>query len=96
MSTPGDRKGKSTYHSTARWTATYSPSPRYIDALYHTCDGNFQQTQKIKPMDANDYPLTLNGSYYSNERDFETFRKSRPRATQDVRMFLPIMLTILL
>ncbi|KAI0741135.1 hypothetical protein C8Q76DRAFT_608959 [Earliella scabrosa] len=56
---------------------------QYIDALHYTCDGNFQQTQKIKPMDANDYPLTLNGSYYSNERDFETFRKSRPRATQD-------------
>ena len=47
-------------------------------------------------MDANDYPLTLNGSYYSNERDFETFRKSRPRATQDVCLLFPKMLSSVL
>ena len=61
---------------------------RYLDALSHTVDGNFQQTQKIKPMDAKDYPLTLNAMYFSNERDFETFRKNWPRDNKEVRQII--------
>ncbi|RDX46393.1 hypothetical protein OH76DRAFT_1356133 [Lentinus brumalis] len=45
----------------------------FLDALFHTCDGNFQQNQKMKPMDEEDLPLTLGACFYADERDFATY-----------------------
>ncbi|KAI0743712.1 hypothetical protein C8Q80DRAFT_1122124 [Daedaleopsis nitida] len=53
------------------------PGEQYLDVLFHTVDGNLQHTQKTKPMDMNDLPLTLSAAYYANERDFGTFQKLR-------------------
>lgn len=42
--------------------------------MYHTVDGNFHQNQKIKPLDADDYPLSHGGGYFANEEDFQNFQ----------------------
>lgn len=43
---------------------------RFLDALYYSVDGNFQQNQRDKPMDANDFPLTTGAAYFAHEDDF--------------------------
>ena len=62
---------------------------RYLDGLFYTIDGNFQQTQKNKPMDEDDDPLTLGAAYHANEKDFKYFQQTRPRDKKDVRASLP-------
>ncbi len=59
-------------------------SARYLDALFHTIDGNFQHMQKMKPMDMNDMPLTTGAAYYANERDYTTFQKGCPQGKKEV------------
>ena len=48
----------------------------FLDTLFHTVDGNFQSTQKNKPMDQSDYPLTTGAAYFADERDYVIFVKS--------------------
>ncbi|ETW79409.1 hypothetical protein HETIRDRAFT_322626 [Heterobasidion irregulare TC 32-1] len=50
-------------------------SQSFLDALFHTIDGNFHQNQKIKPLDPNDFPLTLGAGYFAHEGDFEAYQK---------------------
>ncbi len=53
--------------------------------MFYTADGNFHQTQKMKPMDPEDEPLTLGAAYYANERLFEFYQKHRPKEKKEVR-----------
>ncbi|KAI1785592.1 hypothetical protein LXA43DRAFT_899410 [Ganoderma leucocontextum] len=46
----------------------------YLDMLFYTIDGNFQASQKFKPMDSTDFPLTTGAAYYADERDYEIYR----------------------
>ena len=48
---------------------------RYLDTFFHTVDGNFHSTQKMKPMDPSDFPLTNGGGYYAEEKEFAQFDK---------------------
>ena len=48
---------------------------RFLDALFHTIDGNFHQNQKMKPLDPNDFPLSLGAGYFAHEGDFEAYQK---------------------
>ncbi|KAF7792778.1 hypothetical protein EIP86_003876 [Pleurotus ostreatoroseus] len=42
---------------------------RYLDALFHTIDGNFVSNQKDKKRDLEDFPLTTGAGYFVDERD---------------------------
>ncbi|EJF55967.1 hypothetical protein DICSQDRAFT_150671 [Dichomitus squalens LYAD-421 SS1] len=55
----------------------------YLDGLHYTIDGNFQQTQKNKPMDEADEPLTLGAAYHADERDFKEFQRTRPKEKKE-------------
>ncbi|PIL33158.1 hypothetical protein GSI_04608 [Ganoderma sinense ZZ0214-1] len=48
---------------------------KYLDTFFHTVDGNFHATQKMKPMDPSDFPLTNGGGYYAEEKKFSQFNK---------------------
>ena len=48
---------------------------RYLDMFFHTVDGNFHSTQKMKPMDPSDFPLTKGAGYYAEEEEFSHFDK---------------------
>ncbi|PCH40637.1 hypothetical protein WOLCODRAFT_45431, partial [Wolfiporia cocos MD-104 SS10] len=37
---------------------------RYLDALFHTVDGNFHQNMREKPSDPDDRPLTKGAAYF--------------------------------
>ncbi|EMD30750.1 hypothetical protein CERSUDRAFT_25709, partial [Gelatoporia subvermispora B] len=37
---------------------------RYLDALYHTVDGNFHQNQREKPSDPDDFALSEGAGYF--------------------------------
>ena len=43
--------------------------------FFHTVDGNFHSTQKMKPMDPSDFPLTKGAGYYAEEEEFSHFEK---------------------
>ena len=58
---------------------------RFLDALFHTVDGNFHQKQKRKPMDEEDLPLTLGSAYYVNEVGFARFQASLKPIAKEVR-----------
>ena len=83
MRNAADLKGTS--ESKYKWTCLSAAhyGARYLDGLHYTIDGNFQQTQKNKPMDEEDEPLTLGGAYYADERDFKEFQRTRPRDKKD-------------
>ena len=44
----------------------------FLDAHYHTVDGNFQQSQKMKPLDVNDRPLTSGAGFWVDENEAKT------------------------
>ena len=52
--------------------------------FFHTVDGNFQSTQKLKPMDPTDFPLTTGAGYFADERDYDMYVKAI-RPEKDVR-----------
>ncbi|KAI0708129.1 hypothetical protein C8T65DRAFT_708633 [Cerioporus squamosus] len=56
---------------------------KYLDALFHTADGNFQQNQKLKPSDPNDEPLTLGAAFYAHEHDFATYQAKRGKEKKE-------------
>ena len=41
----------------------------YLDALFHTIDGNFVSNQKDKKRDLEDFPLTAGAAYFVDERN---------------------------
>ncbi|KAI0735656.1 hypothetical protein C8Q76DRAFT_611678 [Earliella scabrosa] len=45
----------------------------YLDALYYAIDGNYHQHQRKKPLDPNDFALTLGAAYFANEQDFRAY-----------------------
>ena len=49
---------------------------RYLDALFHTIDGNFHQNQRMKPSDPADKALSLGAGYFANDDDFKAFQKT--------------------
>lgn len=53
--------------------------------LFYTIDGNFQASQKYKPMDETDYPLTTGAGSYADERDYEIYRKQLGPPKKEVR-----------
>ena len=57
----------------------------FLDALFHTIDGNFHQNQKMKPLDPNDFPLTLGAGYFAHEGDFEAYQKLLGPMEREVR-----------
>ena len=55
--------------------------------FFYTIDGNFQASQKLKPMDETDYPLTTGAASYANEVDYEVYRANLPPRTKEVSQF---------
>ena len=53
--------------------------------LFYTIDGNFQASQKYKPMDETDYPLTTGAGSYADERDYEVYCKQLGPPKKEVR-----------
>ncbi|KAI0060783.1 hypothetical protein BV25DRAFT_1806721 [Artomyces pyxidatus] len=49
---------------------------RFVDALFHGIDGNFHQNQKVKPLDPNDFALTLGSAYFANAEDFVKYQET--------------------
>lgn len=43
--------------------------------FFHTVDGNFHSSQKMKPMDPSDFSLTNAAGYYVEEKEFSHFQK---------------------
>ena len=80
-----DLKGTSESKYEWIWPVIAHQRSRYLDGLHYTIDGNFQQTQKNKPMDEEDEPLTLGAAYHADERDFKEFQRTRPKNKKDVR-----------
>lgn len=52
--------------------------------MFYTADGNFQQSQKLKPADPNDEPLTLGAAFYCHEHDFATYQANRGKEKKEV------------
>ena len=48
----------------------------FLDALFHAFDGNFHQSQKEKPGDPDDFPLTFGAAYFANETEFKESQKT--------------------
>ncbi|KAI0054763.1 hypothetical protein BV25DRAFT_1816572 [Artomyces pyxidatus] len=48
----------------------------FLDALFYGIDGNFHQNQKVKPLDPNDFALTLGAAYFANAEDFTEYQKT--------------------
>ncbi|KAH9919145.1 hypothetical protein B0H21DRAFT_713026 [Amylocystis lapponica] len=66
-----------------------APEEEYIDALFHTVDGNFHQTQKNKPMDPNDRALSLGASYFANDLEFTRFQHNLAPTNKEASARLP-------
>ncbi|KAI0311061.1 hypothetical protein OF83DRAFT_1166459 [Amylostereum chailletii] len=49
---------------------------RFLDAIFHAIDGNFQSNQKVKPLDRNDTALTGGASYFADTNDFAKYQKT--------------------
>ncbi|KAI0323993.1 hypothetical protein GY45DRAFT_1263709 [Cubamyces sp. BRFM 1775] len=47
----------------------------YLDMLFYSVDGNFHHSQKMKPMDPEDFPLTQGAAYFVNEVDFAEYQE---------------------
>ena len=41
--------------------------------MHTTSDGNFHATEKNKPLDDTDFPMTLGAAYFPDERDYRVF-----------------------
>ena len=63
--------------------------------FFYTIDGNFQASQKLKPMDETDYPLTTGAASYANEVDYEVYRANLPPRSKEVSQFPTLFLAIL-
>ncbi|KAI0730475.1 hypothetical protein C8Q76DRAFT_613044 [Earliella scabrosa] len=50
------------------------PKDEFLDTFHHTADGNFQSSQKMKPMDATDFSLTNAAQYFVEQKDFDQYR----------------------
>ncbi|PIL28222.1 hypothetical protein GSI_09634 [Ganoderma sinense ZZ0214-1] len=48
---------------------------KYLDMFFHTVDGNFHSSQKMKPMDPSDFSLTNAAGYYAEQKEFSHFQK---------------------
>ena len=59
---------------------------RFLDMFFYTIDGNFQASQKLKPMDETDYLLTTGASTYANEVDYEIYRTNLPPRGKEVSL----------
>lgn len=46
---------------------------RYLNMFFHTVDGNFHSTQKMKPMDPPDFSLMNAAGYCVEEKEFLHF-----------------------
>ena len=57
-------------------------SIRFLEAHFHAVDGNFQQSQKLKPMDLNDRPLTQGAGFWVEEQEAATFVRSMKPPTE--------------
>ncbi|KAH9849133.1 hypothetical protein C2E23DRAFT_738021 [Lenzites betulinus] len=57
----------------ADW-ATRSEKDMYLDMLFYSVDGNFHHSQKMKPMDPADFPLTQGAAYFVDEKDFADYQ----------------------
>ena len=58
---------------------------RYLDALFYAIDGNYHQHQRKKPLDPNDFPMTMGAAYFANERDFRSYVTLRGEVEPEVR-----------
>ncbi|EMD32484.1 hypothetical protein CERSUDRAFT_118810 [Gelatoporia subvermispora B] len=58
----------------SRWRAR-PMHMRYLDALYTTMDGNFQQNQRQKPSDPGDFALSEGAAYFANTHDFKIYQE---------------------
>ena len=54
--------------------------------LFYTIDGNFQASQKYKPMDETDYSLSTGAGSYADERDYEVYRTQLGPPGKEVRI----------
>ncbi|RDX43436.1 hypothetical protein OH76DRAFT_1458396 [Lentinus brumalis] len=59
------------------------PGEEFLDALFHTADGNFQQNQKLKLSNPNDEPLTPGAAYYAHEHDFAKYQELRGKEKKE-------------
>ncbi|RDX45950.1 hypothetical protein OH76DRAFT_1356862, partial [Lentinus brumalis] len=66
-----------------RWDGGRPEGQEFIDALFHTTDGNFQQNQKMKPLDPDDVALTMGACFFANEKDFATYQSLRTNVTKE-------------
>ncbi|KAI1785585.1 hypothetical protein LXA43DRAFT_899423 [Ganoderma leucocontextum] len=57
----------------------------YLDMLFYMIDGNFQASQKFKPMDSTDFPLTTGAAYYADEREYEIYHSQLGPRRKEVR-----------
>lgn len=64
------------------------PSIRFQDAFFYSIDGNFQQNQREKPMDAHDFPLTKGAAYFAHEDDFTRYQQTLGPLAPDVSFYL--------
>ncbi|PIL28435.1 hypothetical protein GSI_08469 [Ganoderma sinense ZZ0214-1] len=48
---------------------------KYLDTFFHAVDGNFHSSQKMKPMDPSDFPLTNGGGYYTEVKEYSHFQR---------------------
>ncbi|EMD36363.1 hypothetical protein CERSUDRAFT_52053 [Gelatoporia subvermispora B] len=58
---------------------------RYLEALYTTMDGNFQQNQREKPSDPNDFALSEGAAYFADTDDFKIYQADLGPLEREVR-----------
>ena len=61
-----------------------SDARRYLDALFYAIDGNYHQHQRKKPLDPNDFPMTMGAAYFANEKDFRKYVAIRGEVEPEV------------
>lgn len=52
---------------------------RFPHWMHKTSDGNFHATEKNKPLDDSDFPMTLGGAYFPDECDYKEVSSQMPR-----------------
>ncbi|KAI0684999.1 hypothetical protein C8T65DRAFT_712839 [Cerioporus squamosus] len=67
----------------SRWDGGRPKGEEYLDALFHTTDGNFQQNQKLKPLDPDDFPLSLGAGCFANEDEFAIYQSKRQEGRKE-------------
>ena len=58
---------------------------RYLDMLFYSVDGNFHHSQKMKPMDPEDFPLTQGAGYFVDEVDFAQYQERMKPPKKEAR-----------